>query len=212
MKTYTVNRIEESTLNINGLGNSTPWKTAELLTDFIAPWDLEFKPKVAFKALWDVNNFYFCFHVEDQEVYLNTTDDSIESIGSSDRVELFFRKDKDLNPYYCLEMDSSARLMDFKAKAGKVFDFDWNWSKHGIELKSNVNANGYTLEGVVSISVLKELKLLYNSQLEVGIFAAKFKLTNETQRHPIWMSWVHPQVTEPNFHQPLTFGSLILKG
>lgn len=63
---------------------------------------------------------YFCYKVYDDNIHIDRQDDSIDSIGESDRVEIFFRTDENLNPYYCLEIDPTPRIMDFMASPKKI--------------------------------------------------------------------------------------------
>jgi hypothetical protein len=68
------------------------------LNDFCSPWNSKNQAEIAFRAVWDTENLFFNFKVFDTHIQLNKKDDSIESIGSSDRVELFFRTDSSSNP------------------------------------------------------------------------------------------------------------------
>jgi hypothetical protein len=210
-KEYHVNRIEKKQLIISGKGNDPMWNKAVVLTDFCSPWSNEKQSEMEFKALWDYENFYFNFRVFDNIIHLNKKDDSIESIGSSDRVELFFRPDNTLNPYYCLEIDTSARIMDFIAYPIKNFDFDWNWPKNDLLVKSSVNNDFYTIEGAISIKSLNHFGLIKNNNIEAGVFRAKYHKKNNYLFEPIWMSWVNPNTQKPNFHCMDSFGNFVLK-
>jgi hypothetical protein len=107
-------------------------------------------------------------------------------------------------------MDTSARIMDFKAKPNKDFDFNWKWSKEDLEVISSKYENSFTVEGRISIASLKELNLIQNNTIETGVFRAKFSLTENLQYEPIWISWVDPNTPEPNFHIASSFGKFIL--
>lgn len=207
---YKVKVIDENQLQINGLATSDMWKQAEVLTNFISPWDHKEPSKIEFRALWDGINFYFCFTVFDTKIHIVTKDDSFGSINDSDRVELFFRSDSSLNPYYCLEIDTSARIMDFMAYPNKDFDFNWNWPKNDIEVKSSKNECSFTVEGLISIDSLKRLKLINNYKIETGIFRAKYNSEDNFNFEPTWITWVNPNTEEPNFHIASSFGVLEL--
>ena len=210
-KEYQVNRIEKNQLIISGKGNDPLWNKAAILTDFCSPWSNTKQSAMEFIALWDYENLFFNFTVFDSQIHLNKKDDSVESIGSSDRVELFFRPDNSLNPYYCLEIDTSARIMDFIAYPNKNFDFDWNWPKNDLVVKSSTNTDFYTVEGAISISSLNHFELIKNNTIETGIFRAKYTKKDNPIFEPTWMSWVNPNTPEPNFHCTDSFGNLILK-
>lgn len=145
MKNYNVNCIEMESLILTGKGDDPLWQKAELLTDFVSPWDNEKIEKIEFKALWDSKNLFFCFTVFDNVIHIDKTDNSFGSIGNSDRVELFFRTSASLNPYYCLEIDPTPRIMDFKAYPNKNFNFEWKWPINDITVKSQINSNNFTV-------------------------------------------------------------------
>jgi hypothetical protein len=46
------------------------WQRAAVLSDFSFPWTQTKAPETLFRALWDDENFYFRFEVEDAEVVL----------------------------------------------------------------------------------------------------------------------------------------------
>jgi hypothetical protein len=145
----------------------------------------------------------------DDTVHINKTDNSISSIDVSDRVELFFRSNAELNPYYCLEIDPTPRVMDFKAHNYRDFDFNWNWPKEDLIVKSSFNANGFCVEGKISISSLNKLNLLNDNKIETGIYRAKYQKIKENYV-PTWITWVNPKTETPDFHVSSSFGILKL--
>lgn len=186
------------------------WEKANCLTDFCSPWKTDSFSKIEFKALHDSENFYFNFRVFDTDIYIDQKDNSFASIGNSDRVELFFRTNESLNPYYCLEIDTSGRIMDFKALPGKDFDFSWKWLKNDIEVKTSKDETSFIVEGRISIQSLKDLNLIENNTIEAGVFRAKFSLVENLQYEPTWISWVNPNTETPNFHIASSFGKFVL--
>ncbi len=211
LKNYNIIQIDENKLKINGKANHPLWEKAISLTDFSLPWDDNKMRKIEFKALWDTSHLFCAFKVEDSEVYIDTTDNSKNSINNSDRVELFFRTNNQLNPYYCLEIDPSPRLMDFKAKPNKQFDFDWNWPKDDILIKSDIQNDFFTVEIAISIASLKQLDLLKSGKIETGIYRAKYNKQENGSYEPTWITWVNPNTETPNFHTPTSFGILHLE-
>lgn len=211
MKNYNVNCIERDTLILTGKGDDPLWNNAEPLTEFVSPWDIKEPKKIEFKAMWDTKNLFFCFTVFDNYIHIDKTDNSFESIGNSDRVELFFRTSASLNPYYCLEIDPMPRIMDFKAYPNKNFNFEWNWPKNDLIVKSQINSNNFTVEVAISIKSLKNLNLIKENKIETGIFRAKYKELENSIFEPTWISWVNPNTENPNFHTPESFGVLNLK-
>ena len=210
MKNYNVNLIKENTLKINGLGNNPLWDTADILTDFVSPWDAVEPGKIELRALWDVENIYFYYKVYDNNVHIVSKDDSVDSIGESDRVEIFFRTDTALNPYYCLEIDPTPRIMDFIAYPQKQFDFDWNWPKNDLMVKSKIEKDFFVVEIAISIQSLKNFNLIKNNTIEAGFYRAKYIIQENKLFKPTWISWVNPTTETPNFHIASSFGTLTL--
>ncbi|MNQ07695.1 hypothetical protein D3C85_204810 [compost metagenome] len=207
---YKVNLIKEDQLIITGKGTDLLWNEASILNHFVSPWQSEKQSEIEFKALWDGKKLFFCFTVFDTVIHIEKKDDSFDSINNSDRVELFFRPDDSLNPYYCLEIDTDGRLMDFIAYPNKNFDFDWNWPKNDIAIKSSINKNNFTVEGEISIESLNRFHLIKDHKIETGIFRAKYYTKDNLNFEPIWITWVNPNTETPNFHTPSSFGILEL--
>jgi hypothetical protein len=211
LNSYKVNLIEKNQLNISGKGDDNLWNKAAILDNFISPWNTDEKSEIIFKALWDREKLFFNFTVFDTEIYIEKQDDSFECIGNSDRVELFFRPDDSLNPYYCLEIDTSGRIMDFIAYPNKKFDFNWNWPKNNLIVKTSINTDSFTVEGSISIESLKSFNLIKNNTIETGVFRAKYKKNQNESFESTWITWTNPNTETPNFHIASSFGSFLLK-
>jgi hypothetical protein len=210
IKNYEVNLIPKNQLIVSGRGDSDLWNKAIVLDDFCSPWDSKIVSRIEFKALWDSEQLFFCFTVYDTEIHIEDKDNSIASINNSDRVELFFRPNSSLNPYYCLEIDTKARVMDFIAYPDKNFNFDWSWPTDDLLVKSSVNEDYFVVEGAISIASLKKFDLIKNNQIETGIFRAKYSKTDNSDYEPTWITWVNPDTETPNFHIASSFGILTL--
>lgn len=211
MKTYHVKCIKNKQTTIKGNSKSPFWSQANSLTDFCSPWDTEPIKKIEFKALHNSEKIYFQFKVDDNKNHIHPSEDKNDSINNSDRVELFFRSDASLNPYYCLEIDTSARIMDFKAYPNNNFDFNWYWPSKEIDVKSTINKSNFVVEIAISIQYLKELNLLKDNKIEIGIYRAKFNQQKNNTYKPTWITWVNPKTASPNFHTPSSFGLLTLE-
>ncbi|PJB19099.1 MAG: endoxylanase [Flavobacteriaceae bacterium CG_4_9_14_3_um_filter_33_16] len=210
LRTYNVNSIPLHQLTITGKADSPFWEKANILSYFHSPWEAIKDTETKFKALCDGDSLYFCFEVLDDTIHIDETDDSFHSINVSDRVELFFRSNASLNPYYCLEIDPTSRIMDFKAYPNKNFDFNWNWPHEGLLVNSSFNPQGFCVEGKISIASLKELNLIHDGKIETGIYRAKYYKTKKNDFEPIWLTWINPKTETPNFHISSSFGVLKL--
>ncbi|WP_427872759.1 sugar-binding protein [Flavobacterium sp. MMS24-S5] len=211
MKEYHVEIIDKSQKNVSEIMDPVFWEKANCLTDFTSPWNNDPVLKIEFRALWDLDYLYFNFQVFDSEVYIDRKDNSTDSICNSDRVELFFRKDEKLSPYYCLEMDVDARILDFEAYPNWNFDYNWRWPEKQLEIQSVKGQNSFTVAGRISIASLKELDLIQGNIIEAGVYRAKFSPNEKGEYQPTWISWVNPNTAEPNFHIASSFGRFILK-
>lgn len=206
MKQYKVNKIDRTA----DVATITCWKKAECLSEFTSPWDTAAFKKIEFRALHSEDTFYFQFKVYDLEIHIDRENDSVESIGKSDRVELFFRSDESMLPYYCLEIDPELRVMDFIAYPNKQFLFNWKWPKSELKLHGEKFEDGFIVAGSISKQSLKNLELIKDDVLEVGIFRAKYNKVSEGEFGPTWITWVDPKTEQPNFHIKSSFGQLIL--
>lgn len=207
LRTYKVKKVAISS---NDEKNSF-WKQANSLIDFSSPWDDSKIDKIEFKSLYNSENLFFQFKVDDHQTHIHASDDKNDSINNSDRVELFFRSDNSLNPYYCLEIDTKGRIMDFKAKPNKEFDFNWNWPSNEITVKSVVNKDDFIVEITISLESLRDLDLLKNGSIETGIYRAKYHQQKDKIFKPTWITWINPNTKTPNFHILTSFGKLELE-
>jgi hypothetical protein len=211
-KSYNVVSIEKDNLVITGKGSDQKWNDAKLLSCFCSPWDKKPFNKIEFKALHNSDKIFFLFKVEDTQIHLNSSENKYDSINNSDRVELFFRRDITLNPYYCLEIDPSGRIMDFMARPNKQFDFNWNWPEEDIIVKSSIESTFFTVEIGISIASLRHFGVIKNGKIETGIYRAKYNQQEKRSYEPTWITWVNPKTETPNFHTPTSFGLLNLEG
>ncbi|MCK0126007.1 CBM9 family sugar-binding protein [Gelidibacter sp. F2691] len=212
MKTYTVNKIDVNHMTINGRVDHSLWGKAMVLNDFSSPWHFESVEDIEFRALYDEDTLFVSFKVSDSHLHIDSTDDSKKSVDNSDRVELFLRSDKHLDPYYCLEIDPLARVQDFRARPNRQFDFSWNWPKEAIEIKSHITETHFFVELALRMAFLKEFNLIQKEgSIEAGIFRAKYNQQQNGEFEPTWITWVDPQTDAPEFHTASSFGKLKLE-
>ncbi len=210
LKTYNVKAIKSQDFSLTEK-NDKLWDEANVLADFCSPWDNTPIHKIEFRALYNTQFLYFNFKVYDTNIYISNNAIEYDGINNSDRVELFFRSNNQLNPYYCLEIDPTPRLMDFKARHYRDFDFSWNWPLQDIEIQSAVNKTYFTVTGKISLKSLRALNLLHNNKIEVGVFRAKYNKQPDNSYAATWISWVNPKTEEPDFHTPSAFGLFCLE-
>lgn len=211
MKIYKVNKVDGNHMVVNGKADHPLWEKAIVLNDFISPWHIEDIEDIEFRALYDCENLYVSYRVNDASLHIDSTDDSKKSVDNSDRVELFLRSDERLDPYYCLEIDPLGRVQDFMSRPNRQFDYTWDWPKEDISIKSYISSTFFTVEVAISIASLKTFKLLQKDGIiEVGIYRAKYHQKSNGQFEPTWITWVDPKTQTPNFHIASSFGKLKL--
>lgn len=210
-QTYNVKKIPRNVLHITGKGDNKTWNKAAILTDFSYPWEKEKAPATSFSALWDGVWLYCLYHVQDDSVItLIKKNDKIE-VGASDRVEIFMARDSAMTPYYCLEMDATGRVLDYKASYYRKMDYTWQWPQKQFIIKTAASKDGYIVEIAISIQSLKDLGLLQNKQLRAGLFRAECKSIRDGKAGLRWISWVKPNSAKPDFHIPSALGALVLE-
>ena len=210
-QTYSVKKISPGSINVNGKGNAVAWAGANVLTNFTYPWESETAPVTSFAALWDGQWLYSLYHVKHDSVitYVNKND-KLEA-GASDRVEIFLKTDDKMSPYYCLELDASGRVLDYSAAYYRKMNYNWQWPKEQLIVKTSRTQDGYIVETAIGIQSLKELELLKNNRLQIGLFRAECKDIKHGKSDLRWLSWIKPQSVEPVFHIPSAFGILMLE-
>jgi hypothetical protein len=210
LKVYNANRIKNSFFGRRKMNHDTFWEKSLAMTSFIYPWNPEAPPATIFRALHDKKYFYFRFDVIDTDILTEKGEKDKMAVLNSDRVEIFFRSDKDMNPYYGLEMDPAGRVLDYTAKFYRKFDYNWTWV--GITVRSAYTLNGYRIWGSIPLESLREMSLLHDNTLQAGLFRGKCIRSSEGEVFFKWISWVQPDSDQPDFHIPSAFGEIRCSG
>lgn len=209
MKTYQVKKTSQAIL-LTGKGSDPAWDKATKMSDFSYPWRDETAPKTTFQALWDDDFFYFLYRATDADVFLKQEGLGEKDVVDSDRVEIFFKADDQMNPYYALEMDALGRVLDTEGKFYRDVDFNWNWPKGELLLKASIDETGYWVEGAISFKSLRALGMYKDDyMLKAGLYRGEYQEINGKQEVK-WISWVKPDSETPDFHIPSSFGRLEL--
>lgn len=210
LKTYKVHKVDQP-IDISGRGLDQAWEKAEELSDFSYPWRKESAPSTRFKALWDDTHFYFLYHAEDSDILFKQELWGEQEVVNSDRVEIFFKADDKMHPYYSLEMDALARVLDTEGRYHRNIDFDWSWPKGELILQASMNKQGYIVEGKISFASLRALGMYKDDHiLKAGLYRGEYTIGAEKEPVVKWISWVHPDSETPDFHIPSSFGILKL--
>ncbi len=210
MKVYEVEKCDQP-FEITGAGKNPVWEQAAILTDFQLPWNDEVAQPTTFRALWTDTHYYFFYDVIDLDIVTPGDGDDKRNVLPSDRIEIFFKSNGDMYPYYCLEMDPKGRVLDYIAEYYRETDFGWFWPDGELEVKAKIYSGGYRVEGRISLSSLRELGILDdNMQMETGLFRGDYYRVGAGKTAVRWISWIHPDSEKPDFHIPSAFGMLML--
>lgn len=211
IKSYEVKRAGQA-VQITGKGTDPGWEMANELTDFSFPWRADDPPATSFRALWDQDFLYFLYRAEDTEIVSKQEGLGERDVVESDRVEIFFKSDDKMTPYYALELDALGRVLDNKANYYRNFDKTWNWPEGHLQLKASVDATGYWVEGAISLESLRNLGVYQDDyQLKAGLFRGEYRHLAPGEVEVRWISWILPDSETPDFHIPSAFGILQLE-
>lgn len=208
-KTYEARYLPEARITVDGRLSEPAWQKAKPERGFIFPWKKAAAPLTEFRALCDAEALYFSFRVHDDDlVVVEKFQQETDAIGE-DRVEVLFSLDEKLKKYFCMEIDSRGRYLDFQASHYRKFDFSWDFP--GLRVKASRLKQGYAVEGRVLLKSLEALgfpPLTSGHKVRFGIFRAEFSHGEGPGPVENWISWVDPRTKEPDFHVPSAFGYL----
>lgn len=200
MKNYNIQYSEQEPL----------WKSIPVIKDFTNLTTQHGELETHFQAYYCKQYIHFKFTAFGQEPKVYVYNNHKMEVCESERVEIFLRVDGKMSPYYCLEIDAIGRLLDYKAEYYRKFDYDWSW-REPISIQSDIKGNCYIISGKLNISYLKELQILKNQKLQIGLFRGHCKNIIENKASMEWISWIKTNSIKPDFHISSAFGTFILK-
>lgn len=198
-------------IRIDGRGTDPSWQQAIDLSQFQDPWGPDNIQHSSFRALYDVDYLYFLFVVEDSNIVAHGDPADKRGVLTADRVEIFFKSDGDMKPYYCLEMDPWGRVLDYRSNYYRQPEFDWEWPEKDLQVLASINPRGYIVEGQISLTSLREMKVLDNGKIEAGVFRGDFSKVESQDPSVRWITWINPDTEKPDFHVPTAFGTFLLQ-
>lgn len=207
---YQVKKIKSVKQGSTEMPIKLPWEKATEYTHFCYPWRNDVPPKTSFRALWDDENIYFCYEVEDFNVFDFQSSGTEADVEKSDRVEIFFLTNGSMEKYYCLEFSARGLLLDYEASYYRKFYSEWDWPANHLKYQASVLKNGYKVLGSFSLQSLKDLNILKQNELYIGLFRANVTTMVEEEPTFRWISWIDPKVPDPDFHVPSAFGKMTL--
>lgn len=207
---YQVRKTDQP-IQLSGKGTDQAWATAAELTDFSFPWRTDTPPPTTFRALWDDTHFYFLYRASDPEIIVKQEGLGERDVVQSDRVEIFFKSDDRMDPYYSLEMDALGRVLDTEGRFYRNIDLDWKWPEDHLQLKASTDDEGYWVEGSITLESLRQLGMYQDNHiLKAGLYRGEYLEQADGSSEVRWISWIIPDSESPDFHIPSSFGELLL--
>lgn len=185
------------------------WNDVVKLSDFSYHWQKEEAPATTFSSYYNQSFIHFRFVAWGSKPLVFVEDNNKMEVVYSERVEIFFRSDEKMQPYYCLEIDPYGRVLDYKGNLYRNFDFNWQWPE-SLLIQTKIDHKSYTVQVRISLSVLEQLDLLIKNQIQIGLFRGHCTSLKENKASLKWISWVDSKTQEPDFHVPSSFGLLKL--
>lgn len=122
-KTYSVIRVAKADVKIDGRLNEPVWQQSHLLSDFTLPWEAgATRGRTEFRAFCDSDALFFAYQAWDQTPAIVESWAGEETLGTEDRVEVYFSPDWAMQGYFCIEIDARGRVHDFKGAGPGKFD------------------------------------------------------------------------------------------
>lgn len=212
VKTYHLKYLPQAKIAVDEQLDELAWNTSSVADDFSFPWERGVAPVTEFRALYNDNYFYFSFKSYDDDIVFNDNNSGEMLIINEDRCELYFSRCYNLKKYYCVEIDSRGRRLDYAASYHRKFDFTWSFPE--ITTAASLFNDGYIIEGAILWCTFKQLNILpktLDEKLRIGLYRAQVSTGQKSEDEYQWISWVDPKVEQPDFHIPQTFGCLGLR-
>lgn len=211
-KTYCLEYIEAAAVEIDGIASEDVWKSAARESGFSFPWKQAPAPSTIFRGFYTGEYIFFFFDVSDPDLVVSPGLTE-HAVAEGDRVELFFSAGLDMGEYFCLEIDSSGRVLDYRASFYRKFDNGWDLE--GLRAAGRVAPGGYAVEAAVPTAWFRDAGISSLGQYSVinaGIYRGEFSHTATDDISESWISWQDPGTEDPDFHIPSSLGLFTLGG
>jgi hypothetical protein len=202
---YTVNTIDDGLISVDGERTDAAWNNSTDISSFVNPWNPSVCPKTSLRMLKDSRYLYFFFNVNDDDILLESEFSHKLDIVREDRTELFFSKDKDMNDYYCFEIDALGRTLAYSCSYYRKYNYLWE-PPEGFITSARIRSDGYSVEGAFPLEFIRDF-IQSDGSVYMGAYRAEFsKKDNVTVEN--WLTWINPQTAQPDFHVPSSMGKL----
>ena len=208
-------------LTIDGGWEKVPWQKVKFLelTNIMGNVP-KHRPRTQVKVLYDDDNVYVIFRVEDR--YVRAVAQEIHGrVWEDSCVEFFFTPDSDVeNGYFNLEANCGGTIlfhchdrMKKKTIPVKISDCEQIEIAHSLPKIIDPEITDpmtWTLEYRLPFAVLEKYWSL-SRPCHGTIWRANFYKCGDKTSHPHWLTWSVVDYPKPNFHLPQFFGILEFK-
>lgn len=215
---YKVRKLKGS-MTIDAKWNKAQWKKVKEIpiVNFMGQLPA-FQPVVTAKMMYDTENLYLIYKVEDRHVRIQNTKFN-SSVSTDACVEFFFSPDKDWPlRYYNVEINAGGTgLMAYQINGKRINvkeeDFSVVEIAHTLPKKLDQEISEpvtWFLEYKMPLSLLNNYANF--TQPKRGVkWKANFYKTSSRSSNPHYITWAVVQSPKPQFHLPQYFGTLIFK-
>lgn len=216
--TYLVRKLNTSDMAINANWDKEEWEGIEAVEvkKQMGP-DPKFVPKVQAKLVYDEENIYGIFRVEDRYVRSTITEYNGNVSGDS-CVEFFFSPDTE-NPehYFNLEINAGGNPLIFfitkpwegvtKLEAKDIQLIEIAHSLPKVVDPEITEPTTWFIEFRIPLSMLEKFSKVTRPKHGV-VWKANFYKTGSKTSSPNYLTWSFVDHPKPNFHLPEFFGTL----
>lgn len=218
---YHVQKLQGSSLEIDANWEKPEWKQVQSLEiqKQMGP-DPKFVPKVKAKLLYDDDNIYGIFHVEDRYVK-STVQEFNGNVSGDSCVEFFFSPDTNFpERYFNLEINAGGTPLIFyvtkpreefiKLEAEDIRQIEIAHSLPEVVDPEITEPTTWTIEFRIPIAMLEKFSKVTRPKSGTVWKANLYKTGSETS-NPNYLTWAYVDHPKPNFHLPQFFGTLIFQ-
>ncbi len=214
---YRVHRLKEKIV-IDSRWDKPQWKKVPSISiENIMGEKPEFLPNARVKLLYDDENLYVIFRVEDRYVRA-VVKEFHGRVWEDACVEFFFAPNRDAPlKYFNVEMNCGGTALTY---FNRIPDIDFTPlaadDMKQIEIAHSMpkivdpeipDPVVWTLEYRLPLAVLEKYTALNRPEKGV-VWRANFQKCAESNSHPHWMTWAKIDYPEPRFHMPEFFGTI----
>ncbi len=216
--TYKVVKLSSSSMQIDADWNKPQWQEIEAIDieKQMGP-DPKFVPRVQAKLMYDEENIYGIFRVEDRYVR-STVQEYNGNVSGDSCVEFFFSPDSAYpERYFNLEINAGGTPLIFyitkpwdevnKLKTEDIQQIEIAHSLPEVVDPEITEPTTWTIEYRIPLSMLEKFSNVTRPKAGT-IWKANFYKTGSKTSNPNYLTWSFVDHPKPNFHLPRFFGTL----